>query len=64
MTRGQYNVNSDNDQEESPKLRRNGNIQQENTNKVESVEILSAKEKPYYGYGFTEVKFLLIFYAL
>ena len=56
MTRGEYNVN--NDEDPSPARKRtNGNAFQEaSENKVEAIEIESSKEKPYVGYGFKEVK--------
>ena len=69
MTRGEYDVNNDNRgdgsgmenappnlQELSLKQRRNGDVLHDDRNNVESIEIDSSKEKPYVGYGFTQVQ--------
>ena len=43
-------------QELSLKQRRNGDVLHDDRNNVESIEIDSSKEKPYVGYGFTQVQ--------
>ena len=74
MTRGEYDVNNDNRgggsvvenappnfQELSLKQRKNGDVLHDDRNKVEFIEIDSAKEKPYVGYGFTQVQARIFF---
>ena len=69
MMRGEYDVNNDNKsggsglenatpnfQELSLKQRKNGDVLHDDRNNVESIEIDSSKEKPYVGYGFTQVQ--------
>ena len=77
MTRGEYDVNNDkkggergmenappNFQELSLKQRRNGDVLHDDRNNVESIEIDSSKEKPYVGYGFTQVQTWIFFMLL
>ena len=80
MTRGEYDVNSENRgggngvenapsnyQELSLTQRKNGDVLHDARNKVESIEIDSTKEKTYVGYGFTQVQartFLIFFTPL
>ena len=77
MTRGEYDVNNDNRgsgrrmenappnfQELSLKQRKNGDVLHDDRNNVESIEIDSSKEKPYVGYGFTQVQTWIFFTLL
>ena len=75
--RGEYDVNNDNKsggsglenatpnfQELSLKQRKNGDVLHDDRNKVESIEIDSSKQKPYVGYGFTQVQTWIFFFTL